>query len=181
MVAVNVAQLLLAPQGTVRRYAFDEPVEGLNNTTGPTPVRGEATLLRTGYGILADVTLETTLPAECSRCLEDTSSLVRTQFHEEFVPTVDVRTGAALLPDPQSEAFPIDDSHILDLSEPIRQHVLMDTPLRPLCREDCRGLCPACGQNLNDGRCECEPELEGSPFAALRQLLDSNDDHARGA
>jgi uncharacterized protein len=175
MVAINVAQLLMAPQGTVRRYPFDEPLSGIDSSGEPRQVRGEVSLLRTGHGILADVKFETSLPVECARCLEDTRVRLSGEFHEEFVPTVDVRTGAPLPPDPDSEAFPIDANHILDLDEPLRQYILMNTPLQPLCREDCRGLCPECGQDLNAGTCACEPSLEGSPFAALKSLLDSDD------
>src|SRR5579885_3470739 len=87
MIAFNVAQLLLAGHGTVRRYEFDEELAGVGPGGAPADVRGQVALLRTGYGILADGTFETTLPAECSRCLEDTTITVDGRFHEEFVPT----------------------------------------------------------------------------------------------
>jgi uncharacterized protein len=181
MIAINVAQLLLGLQGTVRRYDYDEELAGLAADGGPGRVRGQFTLLRTGHGILADGTFETTLPVECSRCVEATTTTISGRFQEEFVPTVDVRTGAPLPADPQTEAFPIDAAHVLDLSEAIRQHVVMAAPLQPLCTSDCRGLCPDCGHDLNTGACGCAPGLEHSPFAALRQLIDPADDRARGA
>jgi uncharacterized protein len=181
MIGINVAQLLLAVQGTVRRYTFDEKLAGIGPDGAPARVRGEVALLRTGHGILADGTFETTVPAECSRCLEDTTVTVTGRFQEEFIPTVDVRTGAVLPADPQTEAFPIDENHVIDLGEPVRQHALMAMPLQPLCSADCRGLCPTCGHNRNQGACACEPDLDNSPFAALRQLLDPADDRARGA
>ena len=181
MIAINVAQLLLALQGTVRRYDFDEELADLAADGGARRVRGQVALLRTGHGILADGTFETTLLVECSRCLEEATVPIVGRFQEEFVPTVEVRTGAPLPADPQTEAFPIDAMHVLDLSEAIRQHVVMATPLQPLCTSDCRGLCPECGHDLNTGPCACEPGLEHSPFAALRQLIDPADDRARGA
>ena len=181
MTAINVAQLLLAPQGTVRRYEFDEELAGIGAGGESACVRGQVALLRTGHGILADGTFETTLPAECSRCLEDTSTTIAARFQEEFIPTVDVRTGAVLPADPQTETFPIDEYHVLDVGEAIRQHVLMAAPLQPLCGPECRGLCPECGRNRNEGSCACQPDLDSSPFAALRQLIDPADDRARGA
>src|SRR5918912_1593773 len=93
-------------------------------------------------------------------------------FQEEFVQAVDVRTGAPLAESPDADAFVIDANHTLDLGEAIRQHVLMAAPLQPLCRPDCCGLCPECGHNRNEGPCACQPDLESSPFAALRQLID---------
>jgi uncharacterized protein len=181
MIAINVAQLLLAPQGTVRRYDLDEELAGVGAGEAPARVHGQVSLLRTGHGILADGTFSTTLAAECSRCLEETTTAVSGRFQEEFVPTVEVRTGAPLPADPQTEAFPIDANHVLDLSEAIRQHIVMATPIQPLCEANCRGLCPDCGHNLNEGPCACAPGLGDSPFAELRQLLEPPDDRARGA
>ena len=181
MIGVNVAQLLKLPQGTARQCAFDEEASALGEAGVAARVRGQASLVRTGRGILADCRFETALAAECARCLEATTTPVAGRFQEEFLPTVDVRTGVPLADDPESEAFPIGDDHVLNLGEAIRQHVLMAAPLQPLCRPDCRGLCPDCGQDLNQGPCGCAPATDGSPFNALRELLDNTEDRARRA
>jgi uncharacterized protein len=56
----------------------------------------------------------------------------------------------------------------LDLAPMLREQVILSAPMQPLCREDCQGLCPQCGQNWNDRRCDCPPEHTRSPFRLLR-------------
>ena len=62
----------------------------------------------------------------------------------------------------------------LDLGEVIREQVLLGLPLKPLCREDCQGLCPRCGKNRNAGPCGCTPEEEAGDarLEPLRKLFD---------
>jgi uncharacterized protein len=181
MIAVNVAQLLQAVQGTTRRLTIEEEAHALGEEAIVGPVRAECSLLRTGHGILADCRFETQLAMECGRCLEPATVRVAGRLQEEFLPTVEVRTGAPLPDPPDADAFSIDENHVLDLGEAIRQHVLMEAPLRPLCRSDCQGLCPSCGSNLNEGSCDCAPAAEDSPFHALKQLIDPTDEPAQGA
>ena len=58
----------------------------------------------------------------------------------------------------------------IDLTEGIQEQVILSFPLRPLCREDCKGLCVRCGADLNQGACGCPPPRAQSPFAALGRL-----------
>lgn len=58
----------------------------------------------------------------------------------------------------------------LDLAEMLREQVILDTPMQPLCREDCLGLCPTCGQDRNEHPCDCPEERQENPFAVLKQL-----------
>ncbi|HUP28016.1 MAG TPA: DUF177 domain-containing protein, partial [Chloroflexia bacterium] len=66
--------------------------------------------------------------------------------------------------------FDIDANHMMDLSEPVRQAILVALPMKPLCREDCKGLCPNCGANWNDGLCDCTPEQMDNHWVGLREL-----------
>jgi uncharacterized protein len=67
-------------------------------------------------------------------------------------------------------AFTLDSRHILDLGEAIRQHAITNRPMKPLCRPDCRGLCPTCGANRNQQPCECKEASADPRWSALRQL-----------
>jgi uncharacterized protein len=68
---------------------------------------------------------------------------------------------------------------ILNLDELIRQQVVMNLPIQILCDPVCRGLCPTCGANLNQGDCACEPDAAASPLAGLAALLrDGENGHA---
>ena len=70
--------------------------------------------------------------------------------------------------DEQDEIYYYQGDHV-DLTPMLREQIILAAPMQPLCREDCAGLCPKCGQNLNDRRCACEPETIKSPFRILRE------------
>ena len=92
-------------------------------------------------------------------------------FEERFYPTVDVVTGMPLPAIDEDEVFPIDGHHLLDLTEAVRQRVLLDLPMATLCKEDCAGLCAQCGHDLNLGPCECKPEVDAR-LSILKTLLE---------
>lgn len=176
--AHHVSELLKSVPGAARQVTIAEPFPRF----GPDlhivePVRGTARLLRTQNGVLARAWLATTVELECSRCLEPIERDIAIDLEEEFRPSVHVTTGALLEP-PEDEALRIDERHVLDLTEAVRQYIETDVPLQPLCSEACRGLCPQCGANLNQGVCACgaEPTTATGPFAALALLIDKDTD-----
>jgi len=67
------------------------------------------------------------------------------------------------------------DGDELDLGEMVREQFFLAVPLKRLCREECRGLCPTCGANRNEARCECPPPEAPSPFGSLRKLFEDHD------
>ncbi len=170
----NVAQLLKEPTGASREYEIEESVEDLDEDVKPAgPLRGKLIFLHAGrYRILVTGKLEVPLYLTCSRCLETYVELVKLDIEEEFKATVDVETGALLPVEGEvDEANLIDASHTLDMKEVIRQNILVNIPLRPLCSPTCAGLCPYCGHNLNEGPCECKEEVIDPRWAALKKLL----------
>jgi DUF177 domain-containing protein len=93
-------------------------------------------------------------------------------FDEEFLQTVDVITGLPISASQDDPALLIDGHHDLHLADLIRQYLLLAVPMHPLCREDCKGLCPQCGRNLNNGGCTCNTESGDERWAALKRLLN---------
>jgi len=143
---MNVSGLLKSSLGAKRTYNINENIK-INDKD--TSVRGKAVLMRTNRGILVRADLDTEVELECSRCLGPFRTCLQLHFEDEFFPVINVTTGAALaLPD-EPGVFTIDAQHTLDLTEAVRQYVLVAAPMKPLCREDCAGLCPVCGRNLN--------------------------------
>ncbi|MBA7688765.1 hypothetical protein ES703_97254 [subsurface metagenome] len=71
--------------------------------------------------------------------------------------------------------FTIDEHHILDLTEAIRQYALLAIPMKPLCRGDCAGLCPNCGHNINQGPCDCSPQETEPRWSELSKLTLASD------
>ncbi len=170
----NVSQLLREHTGAVRQYDVSEDITGLDPDIRPLePLTGHVTLMRDVDGILATGHLETVVQMECSRCLAPVVTSVETDLEEDFVPTVDVVTGQHVpLPEDADPATLIDEHHILDLTEVVRQDLVLALPVRPLCREDCLGICPVCGQNRNENPCECVVDEADPRWAALEELKD---------
>ncbi len=159
---INVAQQLKQPIGQVRRYQISE----INDQD--LPIEGEVQLLRTNRSILVTARLKTTVKCICSRCLEEFEYPLTLDIEEEYFPTADTTSGLSLSLPEGAEGFVIDESHVLDLSEAIRQHTLLALPMKPICEDDCAGLCPDCGHNLNYGPCHCTGRTVSSPWAQLQ-------------
>ncbi len=164
----NVSQLLKENTGGVRHYLVDEDVTGLDPAIVPCDLlHGEVDLLRTPRGILVTGTMATRVEMSCSRCLEPIEVALVITIEEEFQPTIDVISGRQLPMEEEDQALWIDAHHILDLTEVVRQDLLLALPAHPLCRETCAGLCPQCGQNWNEGPCDCQPDHLDLRWSAL--------------
>ena len=167
---INVSQLLREPVGAMRDCQIDGFAD-IGSQGNGCRVQGEARLLRTQRSILASCRVSTEVELTCSRCLRPFHLPLTVKFEEEFLPTIDVISGAPLPSPEEPDAFTIDKHHILDLTEAVRQYALLATPMKPLCRQDCAGLCPTCGQNLNQGQCDCPVETMDPRWAELKQLM----------
>lgn len=171
----NVAQLLKAPVGTVLRVPLDDDDQlelHDNEVRLAGPISGQVRLHRTNQGIFVDGAAELPVELECTRCLKTFTTTFDVPLREQFYPTIDVNTGAPLEAPDDELVFPIDHNHLLDLREAIRQNLVLALPMQTLCQEDCAGLCPQCGHDLNEGPCDCVPETADDRFSALRQLLE---------
>ena len=167
----NVAQLLKEPIGATRSYQVEQRFTGVPGITDM--VRGQLHMLRTHQGILVNAKLDIESTLICSRCIGAITRPSTLFIEEECFPTIDLHTGRNLSPPAEEEgALRIDASHFLDLNEVLRQYVIADGPMKPLCRPDCLGLCQHCGINLNQARCECEAGQRDQRWAALAALLD---------
>ena len=170
----NVAQLLKGRPGTRRQYELDERIDNLDPDLEPgEPLVGSVVLMRTSQGILVTGRLRTQLDATCRRCLEPCSIDVELQLEDEFYPVVPI--GEATLDKVSDsdldDAVLIDEHHILDLSEVIRQGLWLAEPENALCRPNCAGLCARCGGNLDRGECQCDQRLIDPRWAALQMLV----------
>lgn len=169
----NVAQLMKSPVGTSLEADIDEKNVELSDLKVVGPVTGHVRMRRTNQCVLVDGWVDLTIMLECTRCLKEFEQSMHVPFEERFYPTMDVITGIALpLPD-EDDIFPINDHHEIDLTEAVRQNVLVDLPMTTLCKEDCAGLCSQCGHDLNLGPCTCEPEVD-ERLSVLKTLLQKN-------
>ena len=167
---INVSQLLKETFGTARNYKVNETVD-VTGDGNDGLVQGEVRLFRTPRGILVNGSLRTRVRLTCSRCLSPFSYPATLNIEEEYISTVDVVSGTPLPPPDEPSSFIIDEHHVIDLTEAIRQYTLLAVPMKPLCREDCAGLCPKCGHNLNQGACSCPKQDIDSRWSELSKLL----------
>ena len=136
----------------------------------------DVVLTNTGEGILVTGVLKCQAAGQCDRCLEPVRLDISAAVDEYYMfeePEDDAEECGECEDDIQYRLVSADKT--IDLSEALMQALVMETPFVILCDEDCKGLCPRCGQNLNEGSCDCEEKLEQqkldeSPFAALKNL-----------
>jgi uncharacterized protein len=164
---INVAQFLKSEQGSTKLVQIDDTLE---DEAVQIPVSGELKLTRINQRILVQGKLTIEVPLVCSRCLKSFTCSIPLDIEEEYYPIIDVNTGAKIPPPDESGAFTIDERHILDLTEAIRQYKVMALPMKPLCREECAGICPNCGKNLNEGPCDCPSDETDPRWAELMKL-----------
>jgi len=166
---INVSQLLKEPIGSSRKYSVDETID-VTGDGHDRPVSSDVSLLRTQRGVLVREELQTSLGLTCSRCLDRFEFLLNISFEEEYIQTIDVSSGLPLQPSGEPGSFTIDEHHVIDLSEAIRQYTLLAIPMKPLCHQDCAGLCPTCGRNLNQGECDCLVQTVDPRWSKLMNL-----------
>ncbi len=168
---VNVAQLLKEHAGATRVVDIDGALLEADDCA-PADVHGRLTLTKTDQGIWASGTVSVSVDETCSRCLVPFTSWLEVEVDDVYLPSVEVNTGAKLRYDDVEEAdsLKIDDHHVIDFTEALRQYRLAAMPMAPLCRPDCKGICPECGADRNETNCNCEPQVDPR-WAKLRELL----------
>lgn len=169
----NVAQLLREEVGARRSYTFAENALPLDDETALRQLDGNVRFTRTATGVLADVDAQGVAEMPCIRCLNPSQQQVRIRFQDEFHSRIEVNTGAPLPRPDEEDPFYINENHLLDLGEALREYGLMALPMQPRCKDDCKGLCPSCGADRNQGDCGCEIDEQDDRFAVLKQLLDT--------
>jgi uncharacterized protein len=168
-VEFNVVGLLKEGTGETREYDIQDEEVLLKDEGAHAPVSGHVKLTRTNDGILAEADLTLGVSEECARCAKRFGTSIAVRIEEIYHPTIDIDSGHRLPAQEDPEAFLIDEHHILDLTEPVRQYRWIAEDLAPLCRPECKGLCAVCGVDLNQ---ETEHQHEASVDARWSALAE---------
>ena len=161
-----------------KELSFSEPEADINRILekGPLtefrieePIGVNVSYYRAGTELFFEGGLHATTTAICARCAEEFAAPSDRDFRFVLAPKSIGFDDDKDLRDEDLE-FSLYDGDQIDLSPLIREQFLLSLPTRPLCREDCRGLCPKCGINLNDGKCSCSEETADPRLAPLRNL-----------
>lgn len=134
----------------------------------PEPVDVDLVASKSGDEVIVQGRISTAVEVECSRCLEVFEMDINSKI--QFV--------IQLLDTAEPEASDDDDFVIVpkttgefEIGARVREAILLDLPLKPLCSENCRGLCPMCGVNLNESECDCTPDKSDERWDSLKQLF----------
>ena len=134
----------------------------------PSPMKVKGEITNTAGYMRMTLTMSVDYQAECARCLTPVSGC----FSLDLEKTVAPRKLLSDLDEDRLDDYAIIDDGFLDMDEPLLEQLEMEFPVRFLCSEDCRGLCPKCGHNLNLGDCSCETKDFDPRLEPLRQLLE---------
>ena len=155
-----------------QEYPFENAIELEEMEFAGDPIRFSditAKGVMTGAGeevsVRADVTA--TMHSRCVRCLEDVEMPMSASFDAVF----------ARKPDPDDPDLYCFEASTVELTDAVRDALIMEIPMVILCSEDCKGLCPVCGVNRNIQSCTCQEGGEvANPFAALKAIVQNDEE-----
>jgi uncharacterized protein len=175
---LDLTQFRQPETDVVRRYDPEE-FEGRTSqfkVVAPVDLRFKVHKDKDRYRVAG--TLRTVLELTCSRCLEPFQQPVDATFDIRYLPQSE-NTGEAegeVEEDDLSDAFYRDEQ--IDLRQLMEEQFYLALPMKPLHSEDCKGLCPNCGANLNETTCNCEVRWEDPRLAGLKALMNRDKDNA---
>jgi uncharacterized protein len=170
MLRVDLRELARGPVETRGELRQDDPALEGTEISLREPVLVSGRLQSIGAGrFYWQGTATTVIHSECSRCLTPVSVPLSLQIGALFT------EDAEALDDPDSYAVAPEATDI-DVTAAVREELVLTAPQYAVCREDCKGLCPQCGKDLNAGPCGCAPATEArwQPLKALKDMLRSH-------
>ena len=160
---LNVGFIVHEEVGYKHEFSFEFEQIQISDDLVLHTFEGLVTIGRTPQGLIVQGDFSAEMPLECARCLSDFDHELDWEFTELYAfKKKSVSESDLLLPEDQQ----------IDLAPLIREYALLEIPINPICRPDCKGLCTVCGENLNEVDCGHEDTTEESPFSGLKDLLD---------
>jgi len=161
---LNVGFVVAQSAGFSRDFPFDLPQVNIPPDLRLSSLSGIVRVTRTPQGILLQVSFEALTDLECVRCLTSFQQTLNIDFTELYAFSQRYVTDSGLL---------MPETGVIDLTPVLREYILLEIPISPLCRPDCKGLCPICGNNLNESTCNHEDNSGDPRLASLKSLLDN--------
>ena len=129
---------------------------------------------RAGHEVFVNGHVETRVQVECDRCLKPVELPVSVDFALEYIPGADYESGFATALSEEQMSVDVFDGEAIDVDEIVKEQILLALPARTLCLEDCKGICPECGIDLNTGQCNCSAEAVDPRWAALKSFKNTD-------
>jgi uncharacterized protein len=159
---LNVGFIISSDVGYSHEFPFDYEKMRVAEDLNLHNFRGSAHISRTPQGLLLTGQFQSSLKVECVRCLREFETTIRWDMTEMFAFSQKSITESDLL---------VPDDAQLDLAPLIRDYALTEIPISPVCKPNCKGLCPTCGLDRNTKECGHRTDSNDSPFASLKDLL----------
>lgn len=151
---------------------YQEPAEAFGSLgdelTVTTPVHVTLLARKSSGGVIVKGNLRGTVTLACSRCLKTFSEDISHDFYYNCLPEEAAEEGEELSME-DTDTYYYSGGEV-DVAALVQEQVVLAVPMRPLCKEDCKGLCPKCGADLNQGDCGCQKAPVDIRLAALREL-----------
>lgn len=166
LLRLNVGFIIHQTVGYSREFPFDVPSIRLLPDLDLLDFSGQVRVSRTAQGLLVQTAMHAAKTAECVRCLDEFIQPLQIDFTELYAFSASSVTDSGLL---------VPENGKLDLAPLVREEMLLAVPINPLCRPDCKGLCPVCGENLNSAAYDHGHDEVDPPLGSLKSLLDKYD------
>jgi uncharacterized protein len=134
------------------------------------PAEVSGRVRRDGAEVELSGKLRAKIIAACDRCLQPVNLSIGADFKERFVPAVSWRAEQQHELQEEDLNLSVFDGEAIELDDLVREEILLAVPAHVLCREDCKGLCPVCGIDRNQGSCQCETKATDSRWQGLEEL-----------
>jgi uncharacterized protein len=159
---LNVGFIVNSDVGFSNEFPFDYDKLKVTDDLELRDFHGSAIIGRTPQGLLLTGEFKATFKVECVRCLNEFAHTVRWEMTELYAFNEKSVTDSGLI---------LPDDAQIDIAPLVRDYALTEVPINPVCKPDCKGLCPTCGQDLNKKDCGHRADTDDSPFSVLKDLL----------
>lgn len=166
---INVAQIRKNFGESYKFHFIEEIDTDHENYIINGSVEFNVTVTNTGQVLLAKGMIIGNVQLQCGRCLEDFQLMIKATFDEQYCQESD-------LEQIDQAGITTDDCHIytgdiINFTDQVLETITLSIPMKPVCQDSCRGICPSCGQNLNISDCHCKNEEIDARLEILKQLL----------
>jgi len=139
------------------------------------PFSGYLKLKKIGIEVKLEGFLKGSLVLICDRCLTPFEFFIEHRFEVRLQPVSSLNFEEEKELSEEEMDVSFYQGSWISFYEILREEIFLSLPVKKLCKEDCKGLCPICGKNLNTGSCDCKPYKKESPFAILKTLLKNKE------
>jgi len=164
---LNVGHIIQHNIGYYRDYDFITPSIRIQPDLELIDFDGSVRVTKTARGLIFGIKMVAKVICECVRCLENHQQTLTIDTTELFVFSPD---------DLDERSYLLPDNGKVDLTPFVRDEMLLSIPIKPICRQDCLGLCPICGENMNENQCNHAEDNIDPRFAGLQAFLNTDPD-----